>query len=135
QLAGSIRVAAGSDLGAGFKLTNCALFYDRWALVIDDFSAGEPIRVDRAPVTAETYLTARRIVGDRDQTTPYDPGSLDRARVLQMMTFYKAAGGRRYTGLLNRYQHALDLSDQLTLGRAVLVGFGPPASQLTIDGQ
>jgi hypothetical protein len=54
---------------------------------------------------------------------------------LEIMMFYKAAGGRRYTGLLNRYLHTIDLSDQLALGRAILIGKGPPASTLKANGQ
>ena len=50
------------------------------------------------------------------------------------MMFYRAAGGLQHIGLLNRYQHFLDLSDQLALDRAILIGLGPPASNLTIDG-
>jgi hypothetical protein len=134
QLTGAIQLADG--VAEGFKLNRCVLFYDRWAYLIDSFSASEPIAVDRLEArTAETYLTERRVVNERDQSKPYDRGSLDPARVLQMMMFYKAAGGRKYTGLLDRYQHELDLSDQLLLGRAVLVGVGPPAAELQIDGQ
>ena len=52
-----------------------------------------------------------------------------------MMMFYRAAGGLQYVGLLNRYQHSLDLSGQLGLDRAILIGFGPPASELTVNGE
>jgi hypothetical protein len=133
QLTGSIRLADG--VANGLKLTRGVLFYDRWAYVIDSFSASEPIAIDRLEArTAETYLTERHVVNERDQTRPYDRGNLDPARILRMMMFYKAAGGRKYIGLLDRYQHELDFSDQLALGRAVLVGFGPPAAELQIDG-
>ena len=133
QLAGSIRLADGVQ--GGFKLTRCALFYDRWAYPIDSLSADEPIDVARLDSrTAETLLTERHLVSESDQSNPYDRAGLDRARVLQIMMFYKIAGGRKYTGLLNRYEHELDFSDQLALGRAVLVGLGPPAANVDIDG-
>ena len=38
------------------------------------------------------------------------------------MMFDEAAGGHRYTGLLHRYQSFADLSDQLQMDRAILVG-------------
>ena len=41
------------------------------------------------------------------------------------MTFYEAAGGLRYTGLANRYQGFVDLSDLLKTNRAVLVAEAP----------
>ena len=47
-----------------------------------------------------------------------------------MMMFYRAAGGLQYIGLLNRYQHFLDLSGQLGLDRAILIGLGPPAERI-----
>jgi hypothetical protein len=135
QLAGSIRLADGVQ--GGFKLTRCALFYDRWAYPIDALSAVDPIDVARLESrTAETLLTERHLVSESDQSNPYDRAGLDRARVLQIMMFYKIAGGRKYTGLLNRYEHELDFSDLLApgLGRAVLVGLGPPAANVDIDG-
>lgn len=134
QLSGRIQLADG--VAPTFKLTRGALFYDRWAYVIDSFSADEPITIDRLEAqTAETYLTRMRVVNERAPSTPYDRSSTDPERVLEMIMFYRAAGGRRYTGLFDRYEHDLDFSDQLALGRAVLFGFGPPAAELQIEGQ
>ncbi|HEY2148252.1 MAG TPA: hypothetical protein VGH32_09970 [Pirellulales bacterium] len=134
QLSGTIRLADG--VARSFALSRGALFYDRWAYVIDSLSADEPITIDRLEAqTAETYLTRKRVVNERAPSTPYDRSSTDPERVLEMIMFYRAAGGRRYTGLFDRYEHNLDFSDQLALGRAVLFGFGPPAAELRIDGQ
>jgi hypothetical protein len=134
QLAGTIRLVEG--VAAAFKLTRCALFYDRWAYPIESFSADEPIEVVRLESrTAETLLTERHLLNESNRSNPYDPAGLDRSRILQIMMFYKIAGGRKYSGLLNRQQHQLDFSDQLALGRAVLVGFGPPAAQIDVDGR
>ena len=41
--------------------------------------------------------------------------------LLNVMMFYEAAGGSGFAGLPFRYQAHIDLSRQLTLGRAVLV--------------
>ncbi len=73
----------------------------------------------------KTLLTGRRAVRDegenyRQQTTPYDQSSTDIPYILRMMMFYKAAGGRSYTGLWNDYQGFVDLSDLLKADRAIL---------------
>ncbi len=136
QLAGTIRLTDAAQ--SGFKLTNCTLFYDRWAYPIASFSADEPIDVARLESrTAETLLTERHLVSESSQSNPYDQAGPDRARILQMMMFYRIAGGHKYTGLLNRAEHELDCSDLLApgLGRAVLVGLGPPAAKIEVDGQ
>jgi hypothetical protein len=131
QLTGTVRLAAGDASDAGFSMTNCVLFHDRDAYLIPRFSAAEPINVELLESRmADTYFTQRKI----NQTTLYDRAGTDRARVLEIMMFYRAAGGLQYVGLLNRYQHFLDLSGQLGLDRAILIGFGPPASALTVDG-
>ena len=95
----------------------------------------------RCKSPASTRLPRKRCsrtaksVGGQVETPPYDRAGVDRERILEVMLFYREAGGRRYTGLLNRYQQFLDLSGQLGLDRAILVGRGPPAARWTIDGQ
>ena len=84
---------------------------------------------------AETLLTQRKVVQGEDRTIPYDCASVDLERILEIMQLYRAAGGRQYTGLSNRYQSFVDLSDLLALDRAVLIGLGPSATTLTVDGQ
>ncbi len=133
RLAGSLRIA---DTATGLVLTHCMLFHDRWAYAIGEFSSASAVVIDRLdPRAAETLFTERKLQGDQDQIVPYDRASLDRRRILEFMMFYKLAGGSRYTGLSNRYQHALDLSDQLKLGRAILIGLGPSVSSLQVNGQ
>ena len=53
---------------------------------------------------------------------PYDPASLDLARVVRIATFFRAAGGRQYAGVSASRPRGLDLTPLLGLGRAVLVG-------------
>jgi hypothetical protein len=62
------------------------------------------------------------VVDSKDVGTPWDQGSSDVPRILEMMMFYRAAGGAAYTGLTHRYQPGLDLSEHLRTGRAILVG-------------
>jgi hypothetical protein len=144
QLAGTIRLAnnlsgqgrAGQGGLAPFELTDCHLFYDRWAYGIPHFSDTNSIDVDRlVQLTAETLLTQRKTIGGVDMTSPYDRAGLDRESILEIMMSYRAAGGRQYTGLWDRYQQFLDLSDLLALDRAILIGVGPPAVEIQVDGQ
>jgi hypothetical protein len=58
----------------------------------------------------------------RNLSTPWDPRSLDVARIMEMVMFYEAAGGRGYVKLAHRHRRSLDLSDHLTAGRAILIG-------------
>jgi hypothetical protein len=81
-------------------------------------------------------LTRRRVVEIRDVTTPWNPQDLDIARIVEMMMFFKAAGGEDYTGLQHRYQAYVDLSEHLRLGRAILVGrASEPATTSLLDGE
>lgn len=57
-----------------------------------------------------------------DLSTPYDSSSRDYHYILRMMTFHESAGGKDYTGLRHDLLGALDLSQHLRLGRAVLFG-------------
>ena len=150
-LAGTIRLAAGQGSravdrsaatgqggGATFELHGGVLFYDRWAYKIpESLTAGAQLEIERleSPLMAETLLTERRAIHGETQTTPYDRASIDRGRILEIMQLFRAAGGRQYTGLTNRYQSFVDLSDLLALDRAVLIALGPPAASLTVDGQ
>ena len=60
----------------------------------------------------------------------------DVGRVLEMMMFHNAAGGRAYTQLGDEYQQFVDLSHHLKLGRAVLFGrVKKPGTKLLRDGQ
>ena len=52
------------------------------------------------------------------ETLPYDPSSVELPYILQAMMFSESADGRRYTGLVNRYQPFIDLTGTLLRGRA-----------------
>ncbi len=134
QLIGAVRMSDTSS-GRSLELTDCVLFYDHWAYKLGRLSVDKVAKLDD-PQTIDTLLTQRHMVGDKVQAAMYDPAGLDRRRILEIMLSYKAAGGRGYTSLWNRAAADLDLSDHFSrLGRAVLIGVGPPASSLSIDGQ
>ncbi len=133
----------------GFTLTDCMLAYGSWAYELGTIGPGEEIRVGPMLKRRElrTLLTGRKVLFDKDdklreEITPYDQSSIDLAYVLRAMMFFQAAGGSRYTGLRNDYQHFVDLSNLLKTDRAILVATAAkhvegerPGALLLCDGQ
>lgn len=131
----------------GVPLAECLLCYARWAYRLGDLGPGESVAVgptsERRDLT--TLLTGRRLLFEAgvQRATPYDRGSSDVTYILRAMMFFKAAGGHRYTGLANRYQGFVDLSDLLKNDRAILMAIGPnsdgpscrPGARLLYQGQ
>jgi hypothetical protein len=120
------------------ELSDCmVLFGNRAYLLSGAVSPGESIWFDSLKYRdLEWRLTRRRVIETRDVGTPWDQTSQDVPRIMEIMMFHEAAGGESYTGLSQRYQPFVDLSDHLRTGRAILVGRSEtPASQLARDGQ
>jgi hypothetical protein len=120
------------------ELSDCAVLYENWIYPLSGaLSPGEAVSFDAvSPRNLEWYLTRRRVVETKDVGTPWDAMGADVPRIMEVLMFYRAAGGSTYTGLTHRYQPQLDLSDHLRAGRAILVGRGSaPASRWLRDGQ
>jgi len=113
----------------GLPLAECLLAYGDYAYELGTVEPGEPVRVGSNLKRRElkSLLTGRQIIFDEEkdnyqsQATPYDQASVDVGYILRAMMFFEAAGGRRYTGLSNRYQGFVDFSRLLKTNRAVLV--------------
>jgi hypothetical protein len=118
-------------------LTECMVYYDTWAYRVESsLPPGGSASLGSRPLDLEWRLTRRRLVAANSVSSPWDQTTLDAPRILEILMFYQAAGGRNYTQLAHRYHGRLDLSDHLRSGRAVLVGRGEtPASQLLRDGE
>ena len=123
------------------SLSDCMVVYDNWAYRLERkggvLRPGDSAKVDlEKAINLSWRLTRRRVVEIRDVTTPWNPQDLDVARIVEMMMFFKAAGGENYTGLKHRYQPYIDLSEHLRLGRAILVGrASAPATTLLLDNE
>jgi hypothetical protein len=127
-------------------LADCWLAYDRWVYPLEELAPGETIDLGdhwRDREVLASRLSRNRMEYDQQKkqyisvSSPYDRESFDVPMILRGMMFYEASGGNRYTGLLNRYQPTIDLSGQLTLDRAILIGFSnKPAAALeqSVDG-
>ncbi len=144
--AGQLRAGRQNDLLEGdlvnplpVELTNCVLYFHNWAYLIEGTLApGQRVVFDRQrlPRTRHWQLTQSRVLESKDVSTPWDPADNDVPRIVEMMMFHDAAGGRTYTNLSHRYQPYVDLSDQIYLGRAVLVGQAVSReTELLRDGQ
>ena len=71
-----------------------------------------------------------------DVSKPYDPSRRDWPYIMRTLSFYQSAGGRDYTGLRNDVLDSLDLSQQLRMGRAVLIGrMKQPSARWTVDNE
>lgn len=117
----------------GFPLEDCRLLHAGWLYDVGRLDPGgrfEPA-AGRGPRSLAGAITRRSASRDRDVSTGWDPGSTDVERILEVAGFHVAAGGSGYTGLEAGRLARLDLSPLLELGRAVLVGRGPPATLWT----
>ena len=118
-------------------LEDCLLAYDERMYRIDSLQPGEKVLMsDLSPLNLEARLTQRRVVKSKDISTPWDEASTDVPLIAQMLMFHEAARGRAYTGLTHHYQGYLDLTQHLSLQRAVLAGRAEqPATSLTSHGE
>lgn len=122
------------------SLSDWFLIYGNWLYRGDRrLEPGDTIALSDFPVTRylDWHLTRRSVSAEhKDVSTPWDQADLDVPRIVEMMLFHDAAGGRTYSRLQHRYQAYLDLSDHLRTGRAILVGrVERPVADLLRDGQ
>jgi hypothetical protein len=103
------------------------LISGRWAYKIGDLAPGQTVSIRPGEQRdLQAVLKDFKMVKEEKNhiqvSTPYSQSGFDIRSILQQMMFYDAGGGRRYTGLANRYQEFIDLSDHLDLGQAILWG-------------
>jgi hypothetical protein len=128
-----------------FPLKNCRLLYENDVYELNEALApGEAIAVESETKvrTLVGYLTRQRTVANEEkksqntQSLPWDMQETRIPRIADLLMFYAAAGGSNYTGLTHDYQSYIDLSKNLSLGRAILVaeidGLG---SCMKVDGK
>lgn len=120
------------------ELTDCMVLYQNWLYPVSGtLTPGKAVTFDGvSPRNLEWHFSRRRVVDTKEVVTQWDPTSTDVPRILEMMMFYRAAGGASYTKTLtHRYQASLDLSEHLRTGRAILIGRSAAGgSRLAPDG-
>lgn len=110
-----------------FTLTNCRVVFENWAYILDEpFRPGDTfdIQTGTSEKTLKSILTrkTKQEKVDRSDNSPWNPTDTRINRIADIMMFYKAAGGNNYTGLTHGYQPFIDMTDQLDLKVAILVG-------------
>lgn len=124
-----------------FKLKNCRLIFENWAYVLEDpLAPGDTFDVQTGTTERSLKSILTRKVklkkSDRSENSPWDPTDIRVNRIADIMMFYQAAGGMAYTNLSHRYHSFTDMTDQLNLRRAILVGeVDRPGAILKIDGE
>ena len=105
-------------------LRDAALLYDRWYYKLGRIPAKSTVTIDESNVASslKSELIGRIVFDDGHMIAPWQQTNTDIPRIMQMIMFQKAAGGRSYTGLVHRHDGKLDFTRQLGAGRAVLVG-------------
>ena len=107
------------------KITNCRLMFENWTYKLnDDLDPQETFDVatETREQTAKNFLTRRVRKSNKGKNIAWNPADTRLWRIADMLMFYQLAGGRGYTQLSHDYHPQLDLSQQLNLGRAMLVG-------------
>jgi hypothetical protein len=108
----------------GTELRECVVLYDRWYYQLGRLAADSLTAIDsQSPDSLKSLLLRRRTIDEETRTiAAWDQRSFDVPRIMEMLMFHEAAGGREYTGLVHRDESWLDLSHHVAAGRAVLVG-------------
>jgi hypothetical protein len=119
---------------------DCLLAYNHWLYQVpSELAPGARVRFDhRLPSGNLVWRLTQKYVSEdfKEFSTPWDESSRNVPRIVEMLMWHEAAGGRNYTGLLHRHQGEIDLSDHLRTGRAILIGRAEqPAADLTVNGQ
>lgn len=100
-------------------LRDCVVLYGNTAYLLGECPIGGTLDLSGG---TERSLKAYLQSAEGDQVPRWGTGDRRVPRVFGMLMFFRAAGGEDFTGLSNDYQSEYDLSDQLSLGRAVFVG-------------
>ncbi len=108
------------------ELEQCAVLYAKWLYRIPGtLKPGQRAQLTEAtaPQDFRWQMTRRRVVDGQDITTSWSADDFsDVPKIVEMMLFHEVAGGEAYTGLDHSYQGFVDLTSQINLGRAVLMG-------------
>ena len=124
-------------------LTDCMLLYDRNSVRIDrplrpndsiEMSAYRNATKNFASQLMRSETVSKENVANVNQE--WNPESLNTHQILQMMMFHDVAGGAAYTHMEHYYLTNVDITEQLRLGRAILVGRSDvPATNVQFDDE
>ena len=142
------RLQDGGRLGGTFTnpfdvpLRDCKLFYkDLVYIVRGSVAAGDvvDIRSDTIEKTVRSFLTRkthREDAKNKSQSVAWDSRDINLNRIMHMMMFYHGSGGQSYTGLTHSYHDFIEMTPNVSMDRAILVGqLKNRISTVEIDGE
>ncbi|MDR2440091.1 MAG: hypothetical protein LBE12_12085 [Planctomycetaceae bacterium] len=107
-------------------LENCILVYGRWVQEIGTIESGQKITVGKTTPRRELrdLLLTKEISGDATlrRLAMYNPQSTDLDYIIRVLSLHGVLGGYESTGLYNTFQKSLDMSELLSVDRALLIG-------------
>jgi hypothetical protein len=107
-------------------LADARIVSGSWIYTFGDLEPGETWSLSEldSPMNLEWRLKRRRsTVDNRDEMETWNPAEASLERLVEMLMFHRAAGGRSYAaGLGHDYYPQLDLSDRLEYPGAMLIG-------------
>jgi len=104
------------------ELRDCIVSYGSWMYRLDrKLGPGDTVDMSEMYERSLNLYLARRSVDNPN--SPWDVTSRNVPRIMEMMMYHKAAGGRGYTNLGHRFQSFTDLSGHLDYGHAILTGW------------
>lgn len=115
------------------------VLYGVWVYQLQDrpLEPGETIVLedDLREKTIAGHFTRRGNNGEDEVSEAWDTGSTRLPKITKMMSFFDLIGGETYTQLSNNYHTSVDLSEQIKMGRAVVLGqLRETPTPLTING-
>ncbi len=124
-----------------FPLRDCKLFHNDLVYIIrGTLPPGDvvDIRSDTTEKTVRSFLTRRTRRADdknKSQSVAWDSRDVNLNRIMHMMMFYHGSGGQNYTGLTNAYHDFVEMTPNVSMERAILVGqLNDRVSTIEIDG-
>lgn len=126
------------------RLKNCKLFFEDLVYIVKDrgeMDAGENMDLfsETNEKSIRSFMTRRFRLEDeknKSQSVAWDPRDRDLSRIASMLMFYRSAGGQDYVGLTHAYHDFIEMTPNLSMDRAILVGeLDDRVSQLQIEGQ
>ncbi|MDR3197266.1 MAG: hypothetical protein LBU34_05295 [Planctomycetaceae bacterium] len=107
-------------------LDNCILVYGRWVQEIGTVEPGQKITVGKTTPRRELrdLLLTKETSGDATlrRLAMYNPQSTDLDYIIRVLSLHGILGGYESTGLYNTFQKSLDMSELLSVDRALLIG-------------
>jgi hypothetical protein len=107
-------------------LDDCILVYGRWVQEIGTVKSGQKIMVGKTTPRRELrdLLLTKEVSGDATlrRLAMYNPQSTDLDYIIRVLSLHEVLGGYESTGLYNTFQKSLDMSEQLSVDRVLLIG-------------